>query len=377
MTRSTSKNNHSTQPGIVAVCSSTNWGGTEKWVLRACEELHMRGRNVKLIVRDEALFRERLVTDLPLVCLPLRNEADVKSISALKKEFRENADIVILTRVRDYWLGGIAAKMACVPALLRLGVVRHMREKYFMDKLRYGKLPTEILVNAGAIKNELIKTSWINGDNINIIYNGVDVPGALPDIDCRNIKKEFGISSDEILIVGAGRLAVEKRWRWFVEAFAGAVERGLPVFGLLFGEGSERLKIEDRIRNLKLEDRFLMPGYINDVERILAAADIVVLPSENEGVSNVMLESMGRAVPVVVTASGGVTEKFEHDKDILMTEKYDLEGFKNHLIKLAQDANLRDSIGKSGYKTVCEQFTWSAMTDALETLLDRIVHEKS
>ncbi|MCK4306289.1 MAG: hypothetical protein KAY24_18760, partial [Candidatus Eisenbacteria sp.] len=62
---------------VVAVCSSTSWSGTEKWVLRACEGLAARGRQVVLVTRPQNPFGARRTSNLPLVHLPLRNEADV------------------------------------------------------------------------------------------------------------------------------------------------------------------------------------------------------------------------------------------------------------------------------------------------------------
>lgn len=146
-----------------------------------------------LVTRYPEVFKQRLESDLPILQLPMRNEADIGSVIQLSRLFRKNADVIIPTRVRDYWLAGMAARLARVPVLLRLGVVRRLRDDYLMDKLRYGKFPSGILVNAIAIREALIQTPWIDPKKIHVIYNGVDAPGFMELSVKREIRKELNI----------------------------------------------------------------------------------------------------------------------------------------------------------------------------------------
>jgi len=315
-------------------------------------------------------------SDLSILQIQMRNEADFGSVIRLRKLFRGNADVVIPTRVRDYGLAGIAARLARVPVLLRLGVVRRLRDDYLMDKLRYGKFPSGILVNANAIRDTLILTPWIEKKNVHVIYNGVDSPGFIEISERQKIRKELEIPEDTILIVGAGRLAIEKRWGWIAEALSQILKSGSKATAIVFGDGRERPVIEKKILELGLQENFLLPGHRSDVERIFGAADIVALPSSNEGISNVMLEAMGRGTPVVATDSGGTREKFTDGKDILLADKDDLEGFINRLERAATFAELRQQIGSNGFETVQNNFSWLKMTYTLEELIVKIVGKK-
>ncbi len=359
---------------VVAVCSSDSWSGTEKWVLRACEELLKRKRKVRLVARSPELFSFRRTINLPVDHLSMGNQMDLKSVVQLAAHFRKHSDVVILTRVRDYWLGGLAARLAGVPVLLRLGVVRRLRDKYIMDRLRYGKLPAEILVNAEAIRESLYKTSWMKSKPVHVVYNGVDAPGKLPEQKKEISRKQLGVPLDDILILGAGRLAVEKRWDWFVNAFARLVDREYPVTARLLGRGNERDRILAQVREMDLSTHFLMPGERRDSHIWLAAADIVVLPSSNEGISNTMLEAMGREVPVIATQSGGVNEIFRNNEHVVLVDRDDFDGFAENLEVLVKDIELRKRVAKSGYSKVKELFTWSSMTDAVENIVDNLAN---
>jgi len=357
---------------IITLCSSTSWGGTEKWALRASEVLHKRGYAVTLICRDTSLFSSRSTDNLPMEELPLRNDSDLRSVFALAGKLKKSADVVLLTRVRDYWLGGLAARIAGVPVILRLGVVRHLRQNYIMDRLRYGIFPNVILVNAEAIRETLSQTRWIKKENIYVIYNGVDTPGALDETKRTTIREQLGIPGDEILIVSTGRLAVEKRWHWLIDAVAALVEKGYSVTARLLGKGSESEKLLERISEKELSSRFILPGERHDSHLWQAAADIVALPSSNEGISNSMIESMGMGVPVVATESGGLKEHFTDGDNILYSSTDDFEGFSERLENLVVNENLRDKIGKRGLDTVSKHFTWKSMTDSLEELINKV-----
>ncbi|MBC8465459.1 glycosyltransferase family 4 protein [bacterium] len=360
---------------ITAVCSSTHWGGTEKWVLRACEELAKRNHNVTMIVRDEELFRTRMRHSFPLIQLPFRNDADLQTIFKLIPIFKAS-DIIILTRVRDYWLGGIAAKLTNKSVLLRLGIVRKLRENYIKDRLRYGWFPTRTIVNANQIKQVLTETSWINPNDIHVIYNGVSPRSILPDQEKENAKKKLGFQPDCILVVGAGRLTEVKRWDWFVDGIVLLISKGIGARGILFGEGVEMENLKGRVSQKGLESDFLLPGYTTNLNEYLDGADIVVLPSMNEGISNLMLEAMGCSVPVLITESGGVKEKFTDGENIMITGRDNYAEFMNRLVILAKDSELRKTIGENGLEKVKNDFSWSSMTDSLEKLIKLTVDSK-
>jgi len=357
---------------VVAVCSSDRWGGTEKWVLRACEEMHRRGRKVRLVVRNPLPFAEHRRVDLPIERLPLGNEADVATLVRLARRFRASADVVLLTRVRDYWLGGMAAKLAGVRAILRLGIVRRLRDRYIMDRLRYGVLPDAILVNARETRRTLLKTPWIAPEKVHTIYNGVDAPGRSGAEQRDRIRRSLGVPPEAVFIVGAGRLAPEKRWEWLVDAAAQLMRDGVSVFTILLGVGDERETLAERVSRHSLDTAFLLPGYRGDAEDIIGAADVVAHPSANEGIPNVVLEAMGREVPVVAANTGGVGEHFTDGENILLAERDDFHGFAARLAVAVRDENLRNRIGHNGFETVRNSFSWEGMTDALERLIDRI-----
>jgi glycosyltransferase involved in cell wall biosynthesis len=362
---------HSKKLKIAMLCSSTLWAGTEKWSLRASEELARRGHDVTFIGRSTDLFQRREINSgtLRFVQLPFTNDMDIYSLLRLAAWLKRHSDVLIATRVRDYWIGGLAAKLAGIPELMRLGVERSPREDYWRDRLRYGTLPTRILVNAHSIRNILMQSSFIDPADVRVIYNGVEAPGPGPAEARTVVRKELGIHSGELFVIGAGRLAVEKRWHWVVEAVAELRERGIPLTTVVFGEGSERPNIEARIHELKVGQWVHFPGLTSETNRYFGAADIAVLTSKTEGLSNAMLEAMGRGVATIATAAGGAAELLVPDRDLVLVGNNDKHAFIERLAELCQNRTLRTQLGTQGLETVRSEFTWELMGQQLELLL--------
>jgi glycosyltransferase involved in cell wall biosynthesis len=363
---------------ITMLCSSTIWAGTEKWSLRASEEMARRGHKVTFIGRKPDLFRQRETKPgtVKYRQLPLANDMDVVSLLRLSFWLKLNADVLIATRVRDYWLGGLAAKVAGVPELMRLGVERKPRDSYWRDRLRYGSLPSAIMVNAHAIRDILTTSPMIDPETVHVIYNGVETPGR-GNVKVRSaVRAELGISGEDVFILGSGRLAVEKRWHWVIEAVANLRDRGIPAKAIVFGEGNERANLEAAIREHEAGELVRFPGVTSDMDRYLSAADVSVLPSKTEGVSNSMLEALGRGVATIATSAGGASELLVSGRDLILAGNDDKSGFIDQLAALCLDVRWRSQLAERGLETVHREFSWPRMGEELELVLRGMVERK-
>lgn len=355
--------------GITAVCSSDNWAGTEKWISTACNRLASSGHNVKFILRNQTVFKQRLSKEIQKYQLPLKNDADLVSIAKMTSLFRSASDVVIATRVRDYWLAGLAAKLSNTPLLLRLGVVRHLRTSYIMDRLRYAILPDALLVNAFAIRDSLLQTPWMVNKPIHVVYNGVSTPGAISRERKLRAKREMNLPENSICIVGIGRLAVEKRWDWLIDAGSDLIKTGLDLCIRILGEGSERESLQEKIRSNNTPEKIKLVGFQTNTQAWYDAADIVCLPSSNEGTSNTMLEAMGQMVPVVLTSSGGVEEIFKDGESAYIAPTDDFREFRSKLEQACRDEEVRTTIARNAFDTVSIRFSYDRMISEVETIL--------
>jgi glycosyltransferase involved in cell wall biosynthesis len=148
--------------------------------------------------------------------------------------------------------------------------------------------------------------------------------------------------------VYAGRLIPEKQVQALVPALAVAREQIPDLRGEIFGDGPEHVEVERAIRRLGLEGAVSAPGFVNGetLERALATAMCLVLPSRREGYGRVVIEASARGVPVVVVAGpdNAATELVEEGVNGTIAPTAGPEDLAAGIVRIAgAGAALRDS----------------------------------
>src|SRR5262249_30156536 len=137
---------------------------------------------------------------------------------------------------------------------------------------------------------------------------------------------------------------------------------------VLIGEGPEREKIEDLVREKKLENNVLLLGLRKDVPRLLPAADLFLLTSVSEGIPLTVIEAMAAGLPVVSTAVGGLAEVVEDGRTGLLAPARDDAALAEKVLWLAADAGARESMGRAGGDRARAVFSESQMNDKYQCL---------
>jgi glycosyltransferase involved in cell wall biosynthesis len=129
-----------------------------------------------------------------------------------------------------------------------------------------------------------------------------------PSVDRAAVRAGFGWPPDASLVVFAGRLAPQKGVDDLIAAID-LVQYLLPALRVLIvGDGPLRPQLEATAAAFRLGGIVRFTGHRDDVPQLLAAADLLVLPSLYEGLPNIVLEAMQLSLPVVATAAPGTTE---------------------------------------------------------------------
>ncbi|WP_305098334.1 glycosyltransferase [Croceibacterium aestuarii] len=99
--------------------------------------------------------------------------------------------------------------------------------------------------------------------------------------------------------LSVGRLCPQKNQALLIDAFARCADAGDTL--IIAGEGPERRRLEARIKRLDLTNRVSLPGHVDDVSALYAAADVFVLSSDYEGVPAVIIEALAAGLPIAAT----------------------------------------------------------------------------
>ncbi len=153
-------------------------------------------------------------------------------------------------------------------------------------------------------------------DWIETLYNGIDLDAfADPDPDGRRrVRDQLGLPMDAPVVAAIGRLTREKGQDILLRAWPRLVEARPDTRLLVVGDGPERPACEALAASLGIQGSVRFLGSRDDVPDLLAAADVVAIPSREEGLSYVALEAMAAGVPVAAFATGGLREVLADDQ---------------------------------------------------------------
>jgi glycosyltransferase involved in cell wall biosynthesis len=170
------------------------------------------------------------------------------------------------------------------------------------------------------------------------------------------VRRELGRSEQELLLISVGSLSGEKGHRLLLTAIGDLTRTRRDVHLLVVGDGPLRPQLEMYTRELSLSDRVHFLGSRPDVPRLLASADLFVLPSETEGMPAVLIEAGMSGLPSVAFDVGGVAEVLDPGVTGLLVAPGDLAGFGEALARLCLDQDGRARMGDAARQRCRDRF---------------------
>jgi len=186
--------------------------------------------------------------------------------------------------------------------------------------------------------------------------------------DLVDLKATYCIDENIPVICGIFRLSPEKRPLFFLEIIARLKQQLENLRVILVGEGTLRLQIKTRIKELQLEDTVILAGRKSDVAAILSLSTLLLHTSFLEGTPNVVLEAQYLGVPVVVTAGGGAAEAVENGVTGYVKDNNDKNGLVSACIDLLTDQEKYRAFSKAGPVFVEQKYSLQQMVDVMEGL---------
>jgi glycosyltransferase involved in cell wall biosynthesis len=183
-------------------------------------------------------------------------------------------------------------------------------------------------------------------------------------------KKPNGRARKRFLTVG--RVSPEKGHVGLIEAFAGAVSRGLDAELRLVGDGPDLEIVKRAIEAHRIGDRVSMPGRVAE-ERVLeemADADFFVMTSFMEGLPVVLMEALALELPVIAPCVAGIPELVVHRETGLLFAPSHWEELTERMLELAADPELASRMARAGRARVEKEFD---VDRAVEPLFSRLM----
>ncbi len=255
------------------------------------DEFAACGVGLTLMKRRQCLFDHRLV--IPLVRMIKRH--DIRLIHA--------HDLSCLA------YAVVAGKLTGIKVIM----TEHSR--HYIDHALKRRVEKRVLMTgvsrlievSSELKQASILKDRIPEQKISVIENGVDMDlfRSAPRV---RLHGELGLSSDQKLILAVGRLEKIKGQQHLIRAMALLQGKVKNTHLILVGDGVERSALETQVHVAGLGELVHFMGARDDIPGIMAAGDLLVIPSESEGLPFVLLEAMAAGLPVVATTVGNISD---------------------------------------------------------------------
>jgi L-malate glycosyltransferase len=199
------------------------------------------------------------------------------------------------------------------------------------------------------------------------IPNGVDTDQFRPTCRPEDMRRQLNLPEGQ-LIFHAGRLSPEKGQDLLVQAMPQVLARCPDAWLAMAGNGPTRRLLEEAVVRLGVASRVRMISEVDDIAPYLAAADVFVLPSRGEGMSNALLEAMATGLPCLASDVGGNREVIRHGENGWLVPSGDTVALAEGLCALLSDKELAARLGKNARATVEREFSFDRVADRYAAL---------
>ncbi|TLN23342.1 glycosyltransferase family 4 protein [bacterium] len=348
---------------ILHLDTERSWRGGQGQVLNLNRELSRAGIATHLVARSGGeLLRRALAEGLSAEGLALRGEWDLCSAWRLSRLLKNGGFTHLhLHSSHAQGIGVIAAMMAGFENVVATRRVDFPIKRKFFNRVKYGPRIARFVAISKVIRG-LLADCGVPPDKIRLVHSGVDTEKTKAGSGAA-FRREFGLGDGEILVGNIAHLAHHKGQIHLVEAIPAVLKAHPKVKFAIVGNGELMGELQNRAAALGLGENLIFTGFRKDVDAIMDALDIFVMPSVMEGLGTIVADALAAKKPVVVTDAGGIPEIVDDGVDGLVVPAGDPAALAGGIIRLLGDGKLREKLACSGRAKALAKFSAKAMME--------------
>jgi glycosyltransferase involved in cell wall biosynthesis len=345
---------------------------------------------------DEMGIKTILIPDMGRSIHPFKDYKAYQELKKIIKDFKP--DIVHTHAAKPGAVGRLAASSLKVPVIVHT-YHGHVFHSYF------GKLKTQFVINterylsrksdaliaiSNQQKKELVEDFRIADDSkFRIIPLGFELNKFQENQvqKRKSFREEFKLRDDVIAIGIIGRLVPVKNHLLFLEAISYVLRKSSKkIKAFIVGDGETREALKEKARQLNIsfnttrdiDERVTMifTSWRSDIDVINAGLDIITLTSLNEGTPVSLIEAQAANKPIVSTRVGGISDIVAENETALLSDVNDAQAFEKNLLRLVEDDELQNCLGKKGAEHVKEKFSVERLARDMGNLYRELLRNK-
>ena len=295
---------------IVHLETSNNMGGQELRILDQIQWLLSKGHSARLLARENsAIYEEATQRGLPVYPIPFRGSVNPHAVSELlsfiKREKIHLLDCHSSTAIST----AIGVMMLGTPVLRTLHV--HSIKTDLIHKYLWRCGVDHVIVVSQGIADQLVGLGVADRDKISVIPTGIDLKRFRPDIDGSCVRRELDIPESTKVISEIAMIRPDKGQKYLIRAVDRVADVRPNVRFLIVGSATKPEffeEIKNEIAALRHPDKVILTGFRKDIEKVIAASDVIVNSSPWEPRSQVIHQAFAMKKLVAASDKGGNVE---------------------------------------------------------------------
>ena len=377
---------------VLHVLTALGHGGAEMWLLAQIEPLRALGVESGFVLKAPHLGKLRHVAEergARTFHVPLRptQVGYLRGVARIARDY----DVVHTHEFVCSGLGIAAGRLSRRPtvltlhhftfkpqtALARTVGLRQLRAVYGRASLKYATVMADaVTAFSRAVMGRVVR-HYEDDPRCSFLRLSV-AAGARASADERvALRRELRIPEGAPLVIHVGRFIEQKNHGGLLRVFRIVLATQPEARLLLIGQGPLRDKVLKSARDLVDRGALLYLGLRDDVPRLLAASDVLLFPSVDEGFGLVALEANGCGLPVVGSRVPGIDEAVVHGETGLLFALDDIAGMAQAVVELLGSPERARSLGDRGALRVSSLYSHEASANLLRGVYDRVLSRGS
>ncbi|MBI3826062.1 MAG: glycosyltransferase [Candidatus Rokubacteria bacterium] len=345
------------KPLILHTESSRGLGGQELRILTEVRWLLDAGWGALVAGQPGShLVTEAGAAGLPVVEIAMRGATDLRALLALRRLMRRRQVALVHTHSSvDSWLAGLAARS------LGRRVVRGRHVSIPIPRRRalVYRIADRVLTTGEAIR-QIVIAAGVPAARVISVPAGIDTRRFHPGVSGKTVRDELGLTGPVVGLVA--NIRGSKGHNDFLEAARRVLAAMPDTRFLIVGAGVGFDEVSRRVREMGLAAAVIMTGFRRDVPEVMAALDVLALPStRSEATSQVIPQAFAVGTPAVGTAVGGIPEIIQDGVTGRLVAPGDPAALAGAILALLRDPAAARAMAEAGRRLVLERLTVDAM----------------
>lgn len=365
---------------ILFINTGSSWRGLEKFHYKTAAKFQKKGYNIFVLAKKNTPFYKKCEKN-KFNLEAIKHIGDITFINPIRIYWlvnylkKNNIDAMFLAQSSHFKYGSMAGKIAGTKKIIyRRAIAKPIKNKFYNRLfLKYFISDFMSISEITKEKNlEKVPTDLLADEKIKVIYKGVD-KNNYRNIKIRtNIREEFNISPNDILITNIGRLCRQKAQKYLLKAIPEVIKDNKSVKFLIVGDGKKEKELKKLVKNLKIEDKVIFAGFRDDILSILKQVDFMAHTAIYEGGAPwVILEAMMVGVPIVSTEALTISEFVIDGETGYIAEDRNPKDIAKNINKMINNKN-RSQMGKKAAEIARKFYTFEkTISDIEEKIFNR------